>query len=177
MITELKMLLVTWVMNCLVGSCPRCAICSCRWVSDESAVRSEQQICSLRLRRWSVSRRRPTSWESWSRSGETKTPLRNRYNLIPLSRLVPSVSPQGKRPHLWFLVWCVSSGVAENEADIFGELHWVFIVPCRKSLRHGAKIHGRVNDVPIVLRAPTKRRNVFLTLLTAHLKALVAVVL
>lgn len=59
--------------------------------------------------------------------------------------------------HLWFLVGCVCFRVAENEADVFGKLHRVFVISCYQCFWHSAQIHGSVDDVPIVLKKTKKR--------------------
>lgn len=58
--------------------------------------------------------------------------------------------------YLRFLVWCVSFRVAENETNIFGELHRVFIIPFIQCFWHCSQVHWRVNDVPVVLMSTTE---------------------
>lgn len=70
----------------------------------------------------------------------------------------------GELLHLGFLVRRVCFGVAENEAHVFGELHRVFIIPFIQCLRHGAQIHGCVNDVSIVLNKTRGRMQMFMPL-------------
>lgn len=62
-------------------------------------------------------------------------------------------------PHyLGFLVRRVCFGVAENEANVFGELHGVLIIPLIQRFGHCAQIHGRVDDVSIVLNRTGKKK-------------------
>lgn len=155
---DVWMRLSTLGMDWEAGNFLRCAICSCSWASDEPVARSGGQTCSRRWWRWCVSQRKPTSWGSWCRSRHTETKLRsNHWTFFQdfLQLYLISKTFFSKMLHLWFLVGCVCFRVAENEADVFGKLHRVFVIPCHQRFWHRTQIHGSVDDVPIVLNKNT----------------------
>ena len=71
-----------------------------------------------------------------------------------LERLA-STSTERAYPRL--LAGCVSFGIAENEPDVFAELNGGLVFsPCERA-QNGAEVHGRVNDLQVVLRQAEER--------------------